>query len=226
MKERAAHHEDTTLVKHYYKNALILVDLQNDFCHGGNLAVPDGDAVIPLANELQQLFDIIIATKDWHPENHLSFASSHAGKKIGDVVQVHGLPQMLWPDHCVQNTRGAEFHPGLNTEKIQQVFLKGTDRFIDSYSAFYDNAHLRQTGLHGWLKEHNVTDVYIAGLATDYCVLYSSLDALKLGYKVHMIEDACRGVELNPGDVAGAWREMIGKGVDVTSVGKMKNKVG
>lgn len=212
------------MIKHYCKNALILVDLQNDFCKDGCLAVPDANAVIPLANELQELFDIIVATKDWHPPTHVSFASNHAGKKIGDTVCLHGFSQVLWPDHCVQNSKGSEFHPDLNTKKIQQVFLKGTDRFIDSYSAFFDNEHFRHTGLHDWLVERNVTDVYIAGLATDYCVKYSSLDALKLNFKVHMIEDACRGVELKPGDVARAWREMIEQGVVLTTLREIKSK--
>lgn len=189
-------------------SALILVDLQNDFCPGGNLAVPDGDAVIPVANEIQLYFDLVVATKDWHPAMHMSFASNHPGKKIGDVIQVHNLSQVLWPDHCIQNSHGAEFHPALNIQSIQQIFHKGTDRFVDSYSAFFDNEHLRETGLADYLRKKNVSTVYIMGLATDYCVKYSCLDAVKLGFDVYVVEAGCRGVELQPGDTANALKEM------------------
>lgn len=195
------------------KTALILVDLQNDFCTGGNLAVPDGDAVIAMANQLQPYFDVVVATKDWHPETHMSFASNHAGKSVGEVITVHGLKQVLWPDHCVQNSPGSEFHPDLNIEKIQHIFHKGTDRFVDSYSAFFDNEHLRTTGLADYLIRAGVTDIYIMGLATDYCVKFSCLDAVQFNFKVNVIEDACRGVELKPGDVANAMREMQDAGV-------------
>ncbi|MEO8402040.1 MAG: bifunctional nicotinamidase/pyrazinamidase [Gammaproteobacteria bacterium] len=195
------------------KTALIMVDLQNDFCAGGNLAVPDGDAVIALANQLQPCFDVVVATKDWHPETHMSFASNHPDKKAGEVIIVHGLTQVLWPDHCVQNSSGSEFHPDLNQEKIQHIFHKGTDRFVDSYSAFFDNEHLRTTGLADYLTREGVTDIYIMGLATDYCVKFSCLDAVQFNFKVHVIEDACRGVELKPGDVTNAMREMQNAGV-------------
>lgn len=197
------------------KTALIMVDLQNDFCRGGSLAVPDGDAVIPLANALQSHFDVIVATQDWHPAYHKSFASNHPGHKIGDVIPVKGLPQILWPDHCVQNSQGAEFHPGLKTEKIQRIFQKGTDLLVDSYSAFFDNAHLRATGLGDYLVQAGVTDVYIMGLATDYCVKYSCLDAVQLKFQVYLLQDACRGVELQAGDVAAAVQEMQHAGVRV-----------
>ncbi|HSW68898.1 MAG TPA: bifunctional nicotinamidase/pyrazinamidase [Gammaproteobacteria bacterium] len=195
------------------KKALILVDLQNDFCQGGNLAVPDGDAVIPLANQLQPHFDLVVATQDWHPQNHMSFASNHEGKKIGDTIKIHGFNQVLWPDHCVQNSKGAEFHPELNTDLIQHIFHKGTDRFVDSYSAFFDNEHLHTTGLGDYLVRLGVTKVYLMGLATDYCVKYSCLDAAKLNFSVYVIEDACRGVELHPGDVAKAMKEIQAAGV-------------
>lgn len=195
------------------KIALILVDLQNDFCKGGNLAVPEGDAVIPLANRLQTQFDIVVATKDWHPQDHASFASNHPGHKIGDVVMLKDISQILWPDHCVQQTPGAEFHPQLDISRVQKIFFKGSDKTIDSYSAFFDNAHLRSTGLADYLRAQGVTDVYIMGLATDYCVKYSCLDAVKLGFNVHVIQDACRGVELKPGDVANALRDMEDAGV-------------
>lgn len=198
------------------KTALIMVDLQNDFCPGGRLSVPDGDAVIPLANQLQQHFDLIIATKDWHPQDHVSFASNHPGKREGDVLIINGIEQILWPDHCVQNTKGAEFHPGLDTSKINKIFLKGTDKNIDSYSTFFDNAHLRNTGLAAYLREQQINDIYIMGLATDYCVKYSCHDAVKLGFNTHIIVDACRGIELHEGDIAAALDEMRGEGVKIS----------
>lgn len=205
------------------KSALIMVDLQNDFCYGGSLAVPEGDAVIPIANELQNYFDLIVATKDWHPENHMSFAVNHPGKNIGEIVYVHGLPQVLWPAHCIQNTKGAEFHPKLNTEKINYIFYKGTDPAVDSYSAFFDNEHLRATGLGDYLRNLNVQVVYLMGLATDYCVKYSCLDALKLGFEVFVIEDACRGVELTLGDIKKAKAEMQNLGAKLINSNDVKN---
>ena len=188
--------------------ALILVDLQNDFIPGGALAVADGDAVILIANDVQRAFDLIVATQDWHPANHGSFAANHPGKKIGDVIELNGLPQILWPVHCVQNTRGAEFAPGLNTDRITQVFRKGTDPAIDSYSTFFDNAHRRSTGLADFLRARGVTHVYLMGLATEYCVKFSALDARQLGFNVHVIEDGCRGVNLKPTDSEVAIAEM------------------
>jgi nicotinamidase/pyrazinamidase len=188
--------------------ALILVDLQNDFVPGGALAVRDGDAVIPVANRIQRAFDLIVASRDWHPRDHGSFAANHPGKKVGEVIDLNGLPQILWPVHCVQETRGAEFVPGLDTSRIDRVFLKGTDRDIDSYSAFFDNGHRRSTGLSDYLKERGVRDIYVCGLATDYCVNFTALDACKLGFNVHLIEDASRGVNLKPGDSADALEEI------------------
>ncbi len=202
------------------KKALIMVDLQNDFCPGGALAVPEGDAVIALANQLQQKFDFVVATKDWHPADHVSFASQHAGKKIGDIIPVHGLDQVLWPDHCVQNSSGAEFHPKLNTAKIRRLFYKGIDSNIDSYSAFFDNEHLRSTGLGDYLLLEKVTDIYVLGLATDYCVKFSCLDAINLGFQVHLMIEGCRGVELNPGDVTQAIDAMEQAGVKVEYLDK------
>lgn len=195
------------------KKALIMVDLQNDFCTGGNLAVPEGDQVIPIANSLQDYFDLIIATQDWHPQDHTSFASNHPESSIGDVIEIERDMQVLWPDHCIQNTRGAAFHPDLNTSKIRKIFHKGIDKKIDSYSAFFDNAHLRSTGLGDYLLEHDIKDIYILGLATDYCVKFTTLDAIHLGFNVTVIADACRGVELKSGDVASACQEMAAAGV-------------
>ncbi len=200
------------------KTALILIDLQNDFCQGGRLAVPDGDAVIPMANQLQPHFDLVVATQDWHPQNHMSFASNHAGHQVGDMIKLRDVDQILWPDHCVQNSKGAEFHPALNTNAIQKIFRKGIDPSVDSYSAFYDNAHLRATGLEEYLNNEKVTDIYIMGLATDYCVKYSCLDASQMNFNVYLIEDACRGVELKSGDVANAIREIQEAGVNTEFV--------
>lgn len=194
------------------KNALIMVDLQNDFCKGGSLHVPDGDAVIPLANKLQAYFEVVIATQDWHPQDHMSFAASHPNRKVGDQITVDNMLQVLWPVHCVQNSEGAQFHPDLDTHKINKIFHKGIDKKIDSYSAFFDNAHQRTTGLAEYLREEHIKDVYIMGLATDYCVKFSTIDAIHLGFKTHVIEDACRGVELNAGDVNDAFNEMRAAG--------------
>ena len=182
------------------KRALILVDLQNDFVPGGALPVPDGDAVIPIANKVQHAFDLIVATQDWHPRDHGSFASNHRGKLPGDVVNLNGLRQVLWPNHCVQNTRGAEFVPGLDMSRVKRIFRKGTDPWIDSYSGFFDNGHRKDTGLNRYLKSQGVHEVYIMGLATDYCVKFTAMDARQLGFDVYLIEDGCRGINLKRED--------------------------
>ena len=198
------------------KKALVLVDLQNDFIPGGSLAVREGDQVIPVANNVQKKkWELIVATQDWHPKDHGSFASNHRGKHPGDTIELGGLPQVLWPDHCVQGSRGAEFHPVLDRSRITKVFRKGTDKEIDSYSTFFDNAHRKSTGLGDWLEEQKITDVYLLGLATDYCVKYSALDAVHLGFKTHVVIDGCRGVELNPGDTKAAIEEMRTAGVEI-----------
>jgi nicotinamidase/pyrazinamidase len=202
------------------KKALVLVDLQNDFIPGGSLAVREGDAVIPVANKVQKKkWDLIVATQDWHPKSHGSFASNHAGKHPGDIDDLGGLPQVLWPDHCVQGSRGSEFHPVLDRSRVTKVFKKGTDPEIDSYSTFFDNAHRKSTGLGDYLKEQKITDVYLMGLATDYCVKYSALDSVHLGFKTHVIIDGCRGVELNSGDTKKAVEEMKKAGVEVITSG-------
>jgi nicotinamidase/pyrazinamidase len=189
-------------------NALIIVDLQNDFLPGGALAVPLGDEVIPIANELQQRFELVLATKDWHPPDHGSFAANHAGKKAGDRIILDGIEQILWPVHCVQNTPGAEFVPLFDASRIAHVFHKGTDPMIDSYSTFFDNAHRRHTGLAHYLEKRGIRDIYLMGLALDYCVKYSTLDARDLGLNTHVIVDGCRGIELKPGDIDRALQEM------------------
>lgn len=195
--------------------ALVIVDVQNDFLPGGALAVPRGDEVVPVVNLLQPHFDLVVATQDWHPEGHGSFATSHPGRKPGDVVDLGGLRQVLWPPHCVQGSRGAEFAPGLRVDRIARVFQKGIDPGVDSYSAFHDNARLRSTGLADYLRSRGVGAVYLAGLATDYCVRWSSLDARGEGFPVVVVEDACRGIDLRPGDVAAALDEMRAAGVEV-----------
>jgi nicotinamidase/pyrazinamidase len=195
--------------------ALILVDLQNDFCPGGALAVPEGDQLMAAANRLQPRFDLVAATQDWHPADHGSFAANHPGKKPGEQIELGGLPQILWPVHCVQDTPGAALHPHLDQARIARVFRKGTDPEIDSYSGFFDNGHRRATGLADYLKAAGVSEVYVCGLATDYCVRFTALDAVGLGFKTFLIEDACRGVNLHPGDVQQAIAEMRAKGVEV-----------
>ena len=196
-------------------NALILTDIQNDFVPGGALAVKDGGQIVPIINRLQSHFDIVVATQDWHPANHGSFAANHPGKKPGDIIDLDGLPQILWPVHCVQNTVGAAFVPALDMKQVAEVFQKGTAPRIDSYSTFFDNERRKATGLGDYLKGRRVTDVFIAGLTTDYCVKFSALDAIRLGFKTHVIEEACRGINLKPGDVAKAIGEMRAAGVEI-----------
>jgi nicotinamidase/pyrazinamidase len=197
------------------KTALVMVDIQNDFCQGGSLAVPGGDEIVSVANALQPYFDLVIATQDWHPQDHTSFAVNHTERKVGEVIDLDGIAQVLWPAHCVQNTKGAEFHPQLELKRIDKIVHKGADRLIDSYSAFFDNAHVRSTGLADYLQENGVTEIYIMGLATDYCVKYSCLDAAQLELKTHVIVDACRGIDLQGGDVEKALVEMRSVGVDI-----------
>jgi nicotinamidase/pyrazinamidase len=196
-------------------SALIVVDLQNDFLPGGALPVPHGDEVIPLANELQRRFELVLATQDWHPPDHGSFAANHPGKKPGDRIMLDGIEQVLWPVHCVQNTRGAEFAHSFDTSQIAHVFQKGIERNIDSYSTFFDNAHRRHTGLADYLKTRSIKDIYLMGLALDYCVKYSALDARDLGLNAHVIIDGCRGIELEPGDIGRALEEMKQAGATI-----------
>jgi len=205
-------------------NALILVDVQNDFVPGGALPVPAGDRVVPVCNRLQPAFDLVVATQDWHPRDHGSFAANHPGKKPGDVIDLNSLRQILWPVHCVQNTPGAQFVPGLDMTRVARVFQKGTDPGIDSYSGFFDNGHRRPTGLGDYLTQQAVTDVFVVGLATDYCVKFTALDARQLGFKTHLIIDACRGVNLRPGDVDEAVEEMRKAGVVVKTSDKISER--
>jgi nicotinamidase/pyrazinamidase len=189
-------------------NALIIVDLQNDFLPGGALPVPQGNEVIPIANELQRRFDLVVATQDWHPPDHGSFAANHPGKKPAHRIMLDGIEQILWPVHCVQNTHGAEFASSFDTSRVAHVFHKGIDPTIDSYSTFFDNAHRRHTGLAHYLEKRSIKEIYLMGLALDYCVKYSALDARQLGLNTHVIVDGCRGIELEPGDIGRALDEM------------------
>lgn len=196
-------------------DALLLVDIQNDFLPGGTLAVPQGDWVVGVANRLMPRFELVVATKDWHPADHISFARNHPGRQPGDVVEVDGFAQVLWPVHCVQETPGAEFAAGLNVAGIHHVVEKGADPMIDSYGGFFDNERRRSTGLEDYLKQRGVRRVFIMGLATDYCVKFTALDAVDLGFETHLVLDGCRGVDLKPGDVERAVAEMKGSGVCV-----------
>lgn len=199
-------------------NALIIVDMQNDFVEGGALAVPGGKELVPLVNRLQPRFDLVVATQDWHPANHGSFVANHPGRKTYDLIELGGLPQTLWPVHCVQNTPGADFVPGLDRSRWAAVFQKGTDPEIDSYSGLFDNGKRRATGLGDFLKKRGVDQVYVLGLAIDYCVKFTALDAVALGFRTTLIEDASRGVDLQPGDVEKAINEMRQAGVHIARI--------
>lgn len=197
---------------------LLLIDIQNDFLPGGALAVAEGDQIIPVVNALIPGYDLIIATQDWHPSDHGSFAVNHPGRNVFEQGELGGLPQTLWPVHCVQNTGGALFAPGLDTRRIERVFPKGMNPGVDSYSGFFDNGRRGDTGLATWLRERGVTGLDVAGLATDYCVKFSVLDALEQGFAVRLLGQACRGVNLQAGDVETAVRQMREAGAEVSSV--------
>ena len=198
-------------------NALILVDIQNDFMPGGALPVPDGNAVVPVANRLMPRFDHVVATQDWHPLSHGSFAVNHTCKKPDETIDLNGLPQMLWPVHCVQNSTGATFVKKLDSSLVKKVFQKGTDSGIDSYSGFLDNGHRRATGLGDYLISLGIRDVFVLGVATDYCVKFTALDARELGFSTTLIEDGCRGVNLKAGDAAAAIAAMRVAGIQVAN---------
>lgn len=193
-------------------NALILVDIQNDFCPGGALEVRDGDQVVDTANRLASAFDLVVATQDWHPRDHGSFAANHDGREPYQVIDLHGLSQVLWPVHCVQGSPGAAFHPRLATDEIDRVFQKGTDATVDSYSGFFDNGRRKATGLGDFLRERKVDAVYVLGLATDYCVKFTAIDACSEGFATYLVEDGCRGVGLGPTDIDDAIDEMRAAG--------------
>lgn len=205
--------------------ALILVDLQNDFMPGGALEVKEGFDLLPAVNRLLKMpFDLVIATKDWHPANHGSFASTH-GKKVGEVIELDGIPQILWPVHCVQGTKGAEFHSGWDSAKIDKEFHKGTEKNIDSYSTFFDNGNRKNTGLADFLRDNKIKRLFLAGLATDYCVKYSVLDAVRLGFETYVVPEGCRGVNLHPLDAQTALEEMKKMGAHLVSLEEVEKMV-
>lgn len=199
--------------------ALILVDVQNDFMPFGSLPVAEGDEVVSVANRLMPVFGLVVATQDWHPRGHASFASSLPGHAPGDVVDLDGEQQVLWPDHCVQGSPGASFHSALDVADIRAVVRKGSDPRVDSYSGFFDNRRLRDTGLAALLRERGVDDLVLMGLATDYCVLFTALDARELGFGVTVVADGCRAVDLAPGDGARALARMADAGCAVVESG-------
>ena len=178
------------------KTALLIIDMQNDFLPGGSLAVASGDEIIPIINQLQSAYDLVVATQDWHPADHGSFASQHPGRKVFEMAELAGLPQVLWPDHCVQGSYGSDFSADLEQNRITAIFRKGMDPQIDSYSAFFDNGHKKGTGMEGYLKGLGIEEVHLCGLAADYCVYYSAMDALSLGFKVAIINQATRAISL------------------------------
>jgi nicotinamidase/pyrazinamidase len=197
--------------------ALLVVDVQNDFCPGGSLAVEEGDHVVEVINRLMPLFERVVATQDWHPKDHVSFASSHPGKKVLDIVDSDGIQQVLWPDHCVQGTPGAELFSRLEIGRIELVLRKGLRRRLDSYSAFFENDHVTDTGLRYYLAGLGIREIFLCGLATDYCVRSSAVDARRLGFEVSVVRDACRGVDFPQGSVEKALAEMKAAGVRLVS---------
>lgn len=197
-------------------DVLLVVDVQNDFCPDGALAVPEGDAIVPLVNRLMDRFSHVVLTQDWHTPGHSSFASAHRGKRPYETVETSYGAQILWPDHCVQGTAGAAFHHDVNVTRAELIVRKGFHPDIDSYSAFYENDHTTGTGLCGYLRERGFRRVYLCGLATDFCVKWSALDARREGFEVSVIEDACRAIDLD-GSLAAARAEMQAAGVEILS---------
>ena len=194
-------------------NALILIDIQNDFLSGGSLEVPKGDDIIDNVNSIMDNYNIVVATKDWHPKDHISFASNHKNKNVGQIIKINNLDQMLWPDHCIKDSKGSEFPKKLNSHKIHKIFYKGVDSDIDSYSGFYDNGKIRSTGLSNFLKKSNINQVDIVGLATDYCVKYSSIDAYNEGFKTKVLCSCVRGISVQTTETA--FKEMKDMGISI-----------
>lgn len=195
--------------------ALIIIDIQNDFCPGGALAVPEGNEIVPVINKLSSKFKRIIATQDWHPLNHVSFAVTHPGKKEFDVVNYEGIEQVLWPKHCVSGTKGAEFNAELDTIKFDLILRKGSNPKIDSYSAFKENDKKTLTGLEGYLKNLNVKETYFCGLALDYCVFYSAMDSKELGFGTYVIIDGTKGIDSPEGNIEKTLNVMRKKGIEI-----------
>ena len=197
---------------HAKNTALIVVDVQNGFCPNGNLAVPNGDAVVPIINQLAKHFQNIVLTQDWHPADHISFAENHVGKQPFDTIELDYGTQVLWPTHCVQGSQDAELYPDLNIPSAQLIIRKGYHQHIDSYSAFLEADQQTSTGLAGYLQSRGIDTVYVVGLATDFCVAWTAMDATKLGFDSYVIEDACRAIDLN-GSLENAWQAMHDAGV-------------
>ncbi|MDA3502823.1 bifunctional nicotinamidase/pyrazinamidase [Acinetobacter sp. AOR34_HL] len=200
------------MLKQVKQSVLIVVDVQNGFTPGGNLAVANADEIIPKINQLAQKFKHIVLTQDWHPDQHISFADNHPNKKPFETIELDYGRQVLWPKHCVQGTHDAEFHPHLNIPTAQLIIRKGCHQNIDSYSAFMEADRKTPTGLNGYLREHQINTVYIVGIATDFCVAWTAIDAAELGFDTYVIEDACKGIDLN-GSLQQAWQDMLQKGV-------------
>ena len=192
---------------------LVLVDIQNDFLKGGSLAVPEGEKIIKPINKIIKQYDLVIATKDWHPKNHISFASNHSDKKIGDIINVNGVDQVLWPDHCIQNSYGSDFPEQLDISKLAKVIYKGSDANIDSYSGFFDNGHFRSTGLSDYLKSKDVNKIDYVGLATDYCLKYTAIDSVSEGFKTRVLVDCIRGIDKKGCELA--LNKMKSKGIEL-----------
>ena len=192
---------------------LVLVDIQNDFLKGGSLAVPEGEKIIKPINKIIKQYDLVIATKDWHPKNQISFASNHSDKKIGDIINVNGVDQVLWPDHCIQNSYGSDFPEQLDISKLAKVVYKGSDANIDSYSGFFDNGHFRSTGLSDYLKSKDVYKIDYVGLATDYCLKYTAIDSVSEGFKTRVLINCIKGIEEKGCELA--LNEMKSKGVEL-----------
>lgn len=193
--------------------ALLIIDVQNDFCPGGALAVPEGDQVVPVINKIARLFDVVVATQDWHPSDHVSFASTHEGHEIGETIKAGGLEQVLWPDHCVQATKGAAFHPELDVRPINLILHKGVRSELDSYSGFLETDRTTATGLESYLKGLDVSEVTVCGLATDYCVYFTAMDAVNAGFKTRLVTDAARGIDQPEGNLKRTLNEMQEAGV-------------
>jgi len=207
-------HQDKNMSE---KKALVIIDVQNDFCPGGSLAVPEGDRVVPYINTIMPVFDTVIATQDWHPASHGSFASTHPGKKPFETGAVSGIEQTLWPDHCVAGTAGAELHPALRTEPVGLILRKGMNVHVDSYSAFTENDRTTRTGLHGYLSALGIKTVCLCGLATDFCVYYTAMDSVNLGFRTVVVLDACSGIDLPAGNVKRCIEDMKSHGISISS---------
>jgi nicotinamidase/pyrazinamidase len=203
--------------------ALIIVDIQNDFCPGGALPVSRGNEIIPLVNGISRKFATVVVTQDWHPANHVSFASNHEGMKPYDQLEINGINQVLWPDHCIAGTEGARLHPHLNTDRANIIIRKGTTPGLDSYSAFFENDRITKTGLSGYLNSLEIEEVFLCGLATDYCVFYSAMDAMRAGFKTQVVLDACRGINVPEGSLESVIEEMKVHGIQVINSREIGN---